>query len=67
MGNARDPLLLQVLPQAMELQEQAGFVSDPLEEQAHNPVPGLIHKYASRVSTDHHQPVRCALPLLFPA
>jgi EF-P beta-lysylation protein EpmB len=49
MGNASDPLLLQVLPQAMELQEHAGFISDPLDEQAHNPVPGLVHKYASRV------------------
>lgn len=48
-GNARDPLLLQVLPQIAELQEQAGFVSDPLDERMHNPVPGLVHKYASRV------------------
>lgn len=49
MGNPRDPLLLQVLPQAAELQEQTGYISDPLDEQTHNPVPGLIHKYASRV------------------
>ncbi|HSC76449.1 MAG TPA: EF-P beta-lysylation protein EpmB [Pseudomonadales bacterium] len=48
-GNALDPLLLQVLPQMAELQEAAGFVSDPLDERTHNPVPGLIHKYASRV------------------
>lgn len=48
-GNAHDPLLLQVLPQAAELQERVGFVSDPLDERAHNPVPGLVHKYSSRV------------------
>lgn len=48
-GNPHDPLLLQVLPQAQELLETAGFVSDPLAEQAFNPVPGLIHKYRSRV------------------
>ncbi len=48
-GNPRDPLLLQVLPQAAELQEWPGYVSDPLDERAHNPVPGLVHKYASRV------------------
>jgi EF-P beta-lysylation protein EpmB len=49
VSNANDPLLLQVIPQMAELQEQIGFVSDPLDERAHNPVPGLIHKYASRV------------------
>jgi len=48
-GNPQDPLLLQVLPQTTELLEQPGFVSDPLDENAHNPVPGLVHKYGSRV------------------
>lgn len=48
-GDARDPLLLQVLPQAQELEEAIGFVDDPLDERGHNPVPGLIHKYATRV------------------
>ncbi|HQQ62897.1 MAG TPA: EF-P beta-lysylation protein EpmB [Pseudomonadales bacterium] len=47
-GNARDPLLLQVLPQASELHEWPGFVSDPLDERQFNPVPGLVHKYSSR-------------------
>jgi EF-P beta-lysylation protein EpmB len=49
VGNAQDPLLLQVLPQAAELIEQAGFVADPLNEQASNQKPGLIHKYQGRV------------------
>ncbi len=48
-SNPTDPLLLQVLPQSAELLEQPGYSGDPLDEQAHNPVPGLIHKYASRV------------------
>lgn len=48
-GNARDPLLLQVLPQALEMADAPGFVSDPLEEAAFNPVPGLVHKYHGRV------------------
>lgn len=48
-GNWRDPLLLQVLPQGREALPQAGYHNDPLEEAAANPVPGLIHKYASRV------------------
>ena len=46
--NPNDPLLLQVLPLAQEFLEQVGFVTDPLEEQ-NNPLPGLLHKYKSRV------------------
>lgn len=48
-GNAQDPLLLQVLPQKSELDEHPGYTGDPLDECTHNPVPGLIHKYHSRV------------------
>lgn len=48
-GNPRDPLLLQVLPQADEMVESAGFATDPLHEAAFNKAPGLIHKYHGRV------------------
>ena len=48
-GNPRDPLLLQVLPLGLELKEVAGFTRDPLKERIVNPVPGLLHKYESRV------------------
>ena len=48
-GNPRDPLLLQVLPQQQETQELPGYTTDPLEENASNPLPGLIHKYTHRV------------------
>ena len=47
-GDATDPLLLQVLPQHQEFLSAAGYVKDPLEEQD-APVPGLLHKYRSRV------------------
>lgn len=47
--DAQDPLLLQILPQAIELQPKASFSTDPLAEQHYNPLPGLIHKYANRV------------------
>ncbi|GAA3549423.1 EF-P beta-lysylation protein EpmB [Zobellella aerophila] len=47
-GNARDPLLRQVLPLAEEFRQVPGFVKDPLAE--HDSVlPGLLHKYRSRV------------------
>lgn len=48
-GDWRDPLLLQILPQAVELSPQAGYSNDPLGEADSNPLPGLIHKYRSRV------------------
>ncbi|WP_026959524.1 EF-P beta-lysylation protein EpmB [Aliagarivorans taiwanensis] len=47
-GDANDPLLRQVLPAAHEFIEQAGFTSDPLGEHQ-SAVPGLLHKYRSRV------------------
>lgn len=48
-GNSNDPLLLQVLAVKEELLEAEGYVADPLEEKAANPIPGLIHKYHGRV------------------
>lgn len=48
-GNPRDPLLLQVLPTATELQPTPGFSDDPLEEANANPVPGVVHKYRGRL------------------
>ena len=47
--NLHDPLLLQVLPQAIEMQKTPGFSTDPLSENQKNPVPGLLHKYPNRV------------------
>lgn len=48
-GNPKDPLLLQVLPLALEDQKKKGFTADPLGEKKVNPVPGLLHKYRGRV------------------
>lgn len=48
-GNPQDPLLLQVLAIREELTISEHYTSDPLQESTTNPIPGLIHKYASRV------------------
>jgi EF-P beta-lysylation protein EpmB len=48
-GNPDDPLLLQVLPLGMELNDMPGYTSDPLQEINVNPIPGLLHKYDGRV------------------
>jgi EF-P beta-lysylation protein EpmB len=48
-GNPTDPLLLQVLPVAAEMQQSPDYNKDPLEESKHNPIAGIVHKYANRL------------------
>lgn len=48
-GDPNDPLLLQVLPSSLEHLNVEGYSNDPLDEGDYSPVPGLIHKYPSRV------------------
>lgn len=47
-GDPADPLLLQVLPQAAELIEVAGFGRDAVGDMAARTAPGVMHKYAGR-------------------
>lgn len=48
-GNINDPLLKQVLPLGLELEEHPNFSPDPLDEASYNPIPGVVHKYENRV------------------
>ncbi|OTG64388.1 EF-P beta-lysylation protein EpmB [Acinetobacter sp. ANC 4470] len=48
IGDPLDPLLLQVLPHHLELEEHPDFVTDPLGEEQANQQPGVLHKYKSR-------------------
>lgn len=43
------PVLRQFLPAAEELIAAPGYTADPLEEEEANKIPGLLHKYSSRV------------------
>lgn len=47
-ANPFDPLLLQVLPHHLELEDHPEFVTDPLGEEEANQLPGVLHKYQSR-------------------
>ncbi len=47
-GNARDPLLLQVLPLGCEEKPVAGYSSDPVGDTDARHAPGLLQKYAGR-------------------
>ena len=48
-NNPNDPLLLQVLPVKAELTIIEGYSQDPLDEATHNPIAGIVHKYANRL------------------
>jgi lysine 2,3-aminomutase len=44
-----DPIRLQVIPKGMELEGFDAMMADSLSEDAHSPVPGLVHRYPDRV------------------
>ncbi len=48
-GDARDPLLRQVLPLEDEQTVPTGYTPDPVGDRAATRSPGLLHKYRSRV------------------
>ena len=48
-GDWQDPILRQLWPAQEEEIAAPNYVIDPLEETRFNPVPGLLHKYTSRV------------------
>ncbi|MEL0621642.1 EF-P beta-lysylation protein EpmB [Marinomonas arenicola] len=48
-GNPKDPLLLQILPSAAEMQVVPGYTADPLEEADHTPQKAIVHKYKRRL------------------
>lgn len=47
--NPADPVRAQIIPTAGEIQPFTGEMGDSLAEDAHSPVPGLVHRYPDRV------------------
>jgi len=47
--DSRDPLRRTMVPSVAELERSAGEADDPLAEDSHMPVPGLVHRYPDRV------------------
>lgn len=48
-GDWKDPLLLQVLPLALEMQHEMGFLIDPVGDAEAMVSDGVLHKYQGRV------------------
>lgn len=47
--NPQDPIRKQIIPTADEISLFTGEMGDSLSEDAHSPVPGLVHRYPDRV------------------
>ncbi|MBS7542699.1 lysine-2,3-aminomutase-like protein [Ancylobacter oerskovii] len=47
-GAADDPIARQFLPDARELDVQPQELADPIGDDAHSPVPGIVHRYPDR-------------------
>ena len=55
-GNPDDPIRRTMIPRTAELIEGPGEMTDPLGEEAHSPIPGIVHTYRDKVLflvTDH--------------
>lgn len=48
-NDINDPIRKQAVPTILELNETEDDITDPLHEDNHSPVPGLIHRYPDRV------------------
>src|SRR5256884_1442555 len=48
-GDANDPIARQFIPNALELVNEPGERADPIGDDAHSPVAGIVHRYPDRV------------------
>jgi lysine 2,3-aminomutase len=60
-SDPRDPIARQFVPDAAELQSGEGETPDPIGDDAHSPVEGIVHRYPDRVLLKlvHVCPVYC--------
>lgn len=56
-----DPIARQFVPDARELETRPEELADPIGDDAHSPVPGIVHRYPDRVllKATHACPVYC--------
>lgn len=60
-ADPHDPIARQFVPSAAELQTAVGELADPIGDEAHSPVKGVVHRYPDRVLLKplHVCPVYC--------
>src|SRR5690349_7989894 len=49
ISDPADPIARQFIPSADELIATSGETADPIGDDAHSPVPGIVHRYPDRV------------------
>lgn len=56
-----DPIALQFVPDRRELETRPEELADPIGDDAHSPVPGIVHRYPDRVllKATHACPIYC--------
>ena len=60
-GDPADPIARQFVPDASELKIHPDELADPIGDDVHSPVPGIVHRYPDRVllKATHACPVYC--------
>jgi len=60
-GDKSDPIASQFIPSIDELTISAGEISDPIGDDVHSPVEGIVHRYPDRVllKATHVCPIYC--------
>ncbi len=60
-ADPHDPIARQFVPDARELETRPEERTDPIGDEAHSPVPGIVHRYPDRVllKATHACPVYC--------
>jgi lysine 2,3-aminomutase len=48
-GDADDPIVRQFVPSVAELETKRGELTDPIGDETHSPVEGIVHRYPDRV------------------
>jgi lysine 2,3-aminomutase len=48
-ANTRDPIVRQFIPTKAELEHSSGESSDPIGDEMHSPLAGIVHRYPDRV------------------
>jgi len=48
-ADPHDPIALQFVPDERELETRPEETADPIGDEAHSPVPGVVHRYPDRV------------------
>jgi lysine 2,3-aminomutase len=60
-ADPQDPIARQFVPDVRELEARPEELADPIGDDAHSPVPGIVHRYPDRVllKATHACPVYC--------